>query len=83
VPSAAQRLIEAAGTQPDFLYEEQRVAIYVDGPFHDYPHRREGDRMKDDELLNEGIVSIRFAHDDEEGWRATIAKNDWLFGEGR
>ena len=43
LPSHAQHLIETCQTRPDFLDQEQEVAIYVDGPFHDYPDRRTRD----------------------------------------
>src|SRR3546814_12595372 len=36
-PDRGQVLIEDAGTRPDFLYNDEFVAIYVDGPHHDFP----------------------------------------------
>ncbi|MGD0039049.1 MAG: DEAD/DEAH box helicase [Isosphaeraceae bacterium] len=34
LPSDAQKFITRVGTRPDFFYDKQRVAIYVDGPPH-------------------------------------------------
>src|SRR5262249_58452021 len=32
LPSHAQKLIETCKTRPDFFYEENQAAIYIDGP---------------------------------------------------
>jgi Domain of unknown function (DUF1998) len=40
LPDAAQKLIAAAHTKPDFLYDEACVAVYIDGPVHESPTAR-------------------------------------------
>ncbi len=39
LPSHAQQLIADCGTRPDFMYQDYSAAIYIDGPYHDYPER--------------------------------------------
>src|SRR5262249_37405728 len=43
LPSHAQRQVNAANARPDFLYEREQAAIYVDGPIHDFAERHERD----------------------------------------
>lgn len=78
LPSHAQVLIEAAQTQPDFLYRDEQVAIYVDGPVHDFPERRERDRRQADWMEDLGYTVIRFAHDDD--WEALVQRYAHVFG---
>src|SRR3546814_2133786 len=40
-PDRGQVLIEDAGTRPDFLYNDEFVAIYVDGPRRSEEHTSE------------------------------------------
>ncbi|HMF35240.1 MAG TPA: Zn-binding domain-containing protein, partial [Isosphaeraceae bacterium] len=44
LPSDAQKFITRIATRPDFVYDKQRVAIYVDGPPHDFPDRQQRDQ---------------------------------------
>jgi very-short-patch-repair endonuclease len=78
LPSHAQELIEAARTRPDFMYREEQVAIYIDGPVHDFPERRERDRQQTEWLEDQGYTVLRFAHDDE--WGAILARFPNVFG---
>jgi very-short-patch-repair endonuclease len=78
LPSHAQSLIEAAQTRPDFAYRDQQVAIYVDGPVHDFPERRERDRRQTEWLEDLGYTVIRFAHDEE--WAALLQRYPHIFG---
>ncbi len=43
LPSKAQVFIEACQTRPDFLYEAEQVAVYIDGPHHAYAERHARD----------------------------------------
>jgi len=79
LPSHAQFLIEAAQTRPDFLYREEQVAIYIDGPIHDFPERQQRDRIKAEWLEDQGFTVIRFAHDAE--WAAILQKYPHIFGK--
>jgi very-short-patch-repair endonuclease len=78
LPSHAQQLIESCGTRPDFCYDEQRIAIYIDGPHHDYPDRQARDMTVTECLEDEGYMVIRFGH--LEDWERKIAQYPNVFG---
>lgn len=78
LPSHAQLLIETAQTRPDFVYRDEQVAIYVDGPVHDFPERRERDRRQTEWLEDLGYTVIRFAHTGE--WAALLERYPHVFG---
>src|SRR6266702_2381306 len=78
LPTHAQRLIESCGTRPDFYYEDNMVAIYVDGHYHEYPERRERDAAYTMCLEDRGYIVIRFGH--EEDWASKIAEYPNIFG---
>ena len=46
LPDRAQVLMEDAGTRPDFVYDDARLAVYVDGPHHLYPNRERTRRRR-------------------------------------
>jgi very-short-patch-repair endonuclease len=80
LPDRAQALMADAGTRPDFLYDDDHTAIYVDGSHHDYPHRAERDHDAEDHLFACGWSALRFGlHDD---WAKKIAENHGVFGQG-
>jgi very-short-patch-repair endonuclease len=82
LPDSAQDLIADHGTRPDFMYTGHgKAAIYIDGPYHDYPERQARDEAITWQLEDDGYVVIRFGHNDD--WAATIARRLDLFGEGR
>ncbi|HZS33450.1 MAG TPA: DEAD/DEAH box helicase [Methylomirabilota bacterium] len=78
LPTHAQPLLD--GTRPDFLYEAEHVAVYVDGPPHDYPERRARDAAQQARLEDAGYLVIRFAADGD--WAATLARYPNVFGPG-
>ncbi|HEY8459807.1 MAG TPA: Zn-binding domain-containing protein, partial [Blastocatellia bacterium] len=78
LPSHAQLLIEAAQTRPDFVYRDEQVAVYIDGPVHDFPERRERDRTKAEWLEDLGYTVIRFGHADE--WANLLQRYPHVFG---
>jgi very-short-patch-repair endonuclease len=80
LPTNAQRLIEACRTRPDFLYAESLVAIYVDGPPHQYRERKERDKIQTTQMEDIGYTVIRFS--DEEDWGAKIGSHPNVFGRG-
>ena len=77
-PSDSQRLIEAAGTRPDFIYDDAYAAIYVDGPPHDYPDRQQRDAAQAEALRDLGYTVIRFGHRDN--WDEIVARYPDVFG---
>jgi very-short-patch-repair endonuclease len=78
LPSDAQLFIEAAQTRPDFIYRDEQVAVYVDGPVHDFPERLERDRIKTEWLEDLGYTVIRFGHADE--WADLLQRYPRIFG---
>jgi len=80
LPSHAQSLVEECRTRPDFLYKEQQVAVYVDGPPHDYPDRQERDRQQTNCMEDAGWTVIRFGHRDN--WESIVEHYPSVFGDG-
>lgn len=78
LPSDSQVLIEAAGTRPDFIYEDAFVAVYIDGPVHEFPDRHRRDETANSALRDLGYTVIRFGHRDN--WREVIADYPDVFG---
>lgn len=81
LPSSAQVFIEACKTRPDFFYEEHNAAIYVDGPPHEYPERRQRDLAQTEAMEDRGYVVIRFGANDD--WAAIVKKYPTIFGGGK
>ena len=79
LPSHAQKLIESCATRPDFLYYEEQVAVYIDGPPHDYPERQKRDEAQTASMDDLGFTVIRFHHADN--WHAVIDKYPYVFGK--
>lgn len=72
LPDAAQPFIPEANIKPDFIYWDQKIAIFCDGSAHDDPEKRERDRVKRDDLkynLHYQVLSVR--HDED--WRSLLA----------
>jgi very-short-patch-repair endonuclease len=78
LPSHAQKLIEACSTRPDFLYEKDLVAIYVDGFHHLFPERQLRDQVKQDCMDDLGYTVIRFGILND--WDSVISKYQSIFG---
>jgi very-short-patch-repair endonuclease len=81
LPSHAQVLIESCGTRPDFLFEQELTAVYVDGPAHDYPERQARDEAQTECMQDLGYTVIRFGY--REDWAAKIAQYPHIFGSAR
>ena len=80
LPTHAQVKIEAAGSTPDFLYKDSQVAIYIDGPHHDYEKYKKIDAELNDAMQDIGFTVVRFRHDDEGNWEEIIGKYPNVFG---
>jgi very-short-patch-repair endonuclease len=78
LPSHAQSLIEVCQTRPDFVYREQQVAVYVDGPPHDYPERKQRDQNQTNCMEDIGWTVIRF--NVSEDWDQIIRRYPNIFG---
>lgn len=81
LPSDAQRLFVDQGTRPDFTYDDAFLAIYVDGPPHDYPERQTRDAAQESALRQAGWSVLRFRYDEE--WAEKAAQRPDAFGEAR
>lgn len=79
LPSHAQALIEACSTRPDFFYNVDYAAIYIDGPHHDQPHRQARDQAQQECLEDAGYIVIRFSTQPNE-WSATFDRYPSIFG---
>jgi hypothetical protein len=80
-PNDSQRLIESCGTRPDFIYDDDQVVIYVDGPPHDDPETAARDRQIDAALRNAGYTPVRFHHAAD--WLPIFREWSAIFGTGR
>ncbi len=78
LPSHAQKLIENCHTRPDFLYEKDCTAIYVDGPHHQYPERQNRDVQQSDCMADIGYSVVRF--DLTDNWEEVVKKSPHIFG---
>lgn len=78
LPSHAQKLVEACHTRPDFLYDKDCAAIYVDGYHHLFDERRQRDIEQTECMEDIGYTVIRFGLLDD--WDQVIAKYPHLFG---
>ena len=78
LPSKAQALVESCSTRPDFSYEEECAAIYIDGPAHDYPERQQRDQEQTLCMVDKGYEIIRFGY--EENWVDIVNKHFYIFG---
>ena len=72
-----QYSIQNPNTRPDFYYEN-RVAVYVDGPVHDYPDRKERDQEQTETMHDFGYTVVRFAHNED--WLQKIQEHPSTFG---
>lgn len=81
LPTTAQKYFDRCATRPDFVYERQHTAIYVDGPPHDFPDRQRRDREKTTAMEDMGITVLRFHHEDD--WSETITRHPNIFGIAR
>lgn len=79
LPSKAQAYIEVCKTKPDFLYEKEHLAIYIDGPHHDHPDRHKRDNFQTDCMEDNGYIVIRFGFRDD--WLKIIEKYPSIFGQ--
>ena len=81
LPSRGQTLVEECHTRPDFMYDEQQTAVYIDGPPHDFPERKDRDRQQTENMEDYGYTVVRFPHDDD--WMAIVERYPHVFGSPR
>jgi hypothetical protein len=81
LPDKAQSYYEPCKTRPDFLYVRDQTAVYVDGPHHEYAHRKERDATQTACMEDRGWTVVRFAAGGE--WEATVSQWPSVFGTQR
>ncbi|WP_308258059.1 helicase-related protein [Pseudonocardia lacus] len=80
MPDDAQVLVEKARARPDFVYRLPgvNVAVFVDGPVHQFPAVADRDVEAEERLIDEGWEVVRFPHDVD--WAAIAGKYPKYFG---
>ncbi|MBI2776619.1 MAG: DEAD/DEAH box helicase [Chloroflexi bacterium] len=79
MPETSQRVVAGANARPDFLYDDMQVAVFVDGPVHDYPDVQERDAAAQSRLEDLGFFVIRFGADQRD-WASIFEANPGVFG---
>jgi len=78
LPTHGQRLIEGASARPDFLYQDQQVAVFIDGPPHDDHAHAERDGEATARLEDLGWTVVRLHH--SEDWPSKLSEMPSVFG---
>jgi len=78
LPTHAQQRIDACNTRPDFAYDGHHVAVYVDGPHHEYAERAARDREQTSRMEDAGYSVLRFGADAD--WAAILRRYPSIFG---
>lgn len=78
LPDHAQQRVDSCNARPDFYYDEYVAAVYIDGPFHDFPERARRDQEQNNAMFDAGINVIRFHH--EADWDAIVSQYPFIFG---
>jgi very-short-patch-repair endonuclease len=80
LPDEAQALIADAQARPDFIYRlpDAHVAVFVDGPVHQYAAVAERDIEAEERLLDLGWEIVRFPAGTD--WAAIAAGHERYFG---
>lgn len=83
LPSAAQRLVEDCACRPDFLFDGERTAVFVDGPVHRHEDVQKKDRRADRCLERLGWMVLRFDVRERERWPEILDRYPSVFGPAR
>jgi len=78
LPSATHKQLDFCDAAPDFLYEDQQVAVYIDSDAEQYPERHTRDIAAREMLEDYGYMVLRFGA--VEGWATLFAQNPYIFG---
>ncbi len=79
LPSSAAHLVKAARCRPDFLYERDYVAVFLDGPVHDDADIQLRDEAATARLRSLGWSVVRFGYQDN--WADIAASRPEIFGK--
>jgi len=78
LPESAHRSLTFCEATPDFLYEEDDLAVYVDGTAAMYPERAQRDAEYREDLEDNGYMVLRFGEPGE--WARLFAQFPHIFG---
>ncbi len=78
LPSRAQVWMEPCHTRPDFVYDACHAVVYIDGPSHQYPDRKQRDAAQTACMEDCGYTVIRFT--DSQQWDMMIRNYPHVFG---
>ena len=79
LPTRSQVYLNEGNTRPDFLYDDDFLVVYVDGPAHQYPERQARDAQQQEWLEDVGYSVVRFTTEDA-GWAEVAAHFPNVFG---
>jgi len=79
LPDVAQELVSCCSTRPDFLYRQDYVAVYIDGPRHDLVDVAQKDAQINECLCDAGYTVVRFGYH-RDSWSEIIKQHEYLFG---
>lgn len=79
LPGKAQQYIEEANARPDFTYPDLVVAIFIDGPVHEYKDVVERDAAAQARLEEQGFYVVRFGPNPRD-WPPIFEANPNVFG---
>ena len=79
LPDVAQELVSSCSTRPDFLYRQDYVAVYIDGPAHDHADVAQRDAETDSKLDDQGYTVIRFDYR-KDAWPEIVRRHEHPFG---
>ena len=80
LPDRSQVDVEGAAARPDFVYDgaSAPVAVFVDGPVHDWPAAATRDEAAAERLNDRGWDVVRFKHGTD--WAAVASTRPNVFG---
>jgi superfamily II DNA/RNA helicase len=71
LPDTAQKFIPEASCKPDFVYEQEAIAIFCDGSVHDSPEQKRQDQIQRDNLKYNTayqVLTLRY----DQNWREKL-----------
>ncbi len=83
LPTYAQYVVASIPTRLDFFYTDEsgtRLAVYVDGPPHDYPEQAADDQRIRARLDELGYDVAVFRYDERDKWLAVVEEFAAVFG---
>jgi very-short-patch-repair endonuclease len=79
LPEEAQPFLAEVPARPDFAYWSKDAVVYLDGPWHEFPERRERDEAHRAQIRNLGLRVIEFR--EPAGWAEVFEVHRDVFGK--